>query len=123
MNMHATNVPDLRHRTDRYLGQPSGYRAFIPRPLPPAPPIRLEGECQRLLSQTDRALGRLDGSTHTLPNPHLFVLVYVCNESVPSSQIESTPSSLQDLLAAEDKVSTAERQKDLRQHQGNCSDG
>ena len=48
-----------------------------------------------------RALGRLEGSIRTLPNPDLFVFMYVRKESVLSSQIEGTQSSLQDLLSAE----------------------
>jgi len=56
---------------------------------------------QRLLSAADRALGRLDGSVVTLPNPDLLVFMYVRKEAVLSSQIEGTQSSLQDLLAAE----------------------
>ena len=37
----------------------------------------------------------------TLPNPDLFVFMYVRKEAVLSSQIEGTQSSLQNLLAAE----------------------
>jgi Fic family protein len=81
--------------------QPGGYRAFLPAPLPPDPPVRLEGALGRLLSEADQALGRLDGSIETLPNPDLFVYMYVRKEAVLSSQIEGTQSSLQDLLAAE----------------------
>src|SRR5512132_3375050 len=88
-------------RAGRYIRQPAGHRAFVPAPLPPAPAIRLGGELQGLLSDADRALGRLDGSIQTLPNPDLFVLMYVRKEAVLSSQIEGTQSSLQDLLAAE----------------------
>ena len=88
-------------RAGRYIRQPSGYRAFIPAPLPPVPPLLLNGNLHRLLSQADRALGRLDGSVLTLPNPDLFVFMYVRKEAVLSSQIEGTQSSLQDLLAAE----------------------
>lgn len=54
-----------------------------------------------LLSQADQALGRLDGATQTLPNPDLFVAVYVRREAVFSSQIEGTQSTLEDLLAYE----------------------
>ena len=68
--------------------QPSGYRAFIPASLPPDPPIKIDGELQTLLSQADLALGRLDGSITTLPNPDLFVMMYVRKEAVLSSQIE-----------------------------------
>lgn len=91
-------------RAGAYQPQPGGYRAFIPAPLPPDPPVRLEGPLQALLSQADRALGRLDGSVQTLPNPDLFVFMYVRKEAVLSSQIEGTQSSLQDLLAAEANV-------------------
>jgi len=56
---------------------------------------------QSLLSEADYALGRLDGAILTLPNPDLFVYMYVRKEAVLSSQIEGTQSSLQNLLAAE----------------------
>lgn len=88
-------------RAGHYQAQPAGYRAFIPRPLPPDPPIRITDELQQRLSAADMALGRLDGSVLTLPNPDLFVLMYVRKEAVLSSQIEGTQSSLQDLLSAE----------------------
>jgi Fic family protein len=88
-------------RAGRYITQPTGYRAFMPAPLPPQPALALGGELQGLLSAADRALGRLDGSVLTLPNPDLFVFMYVRKEAVLSSQIEGTQSSLQDLLAAE----------------------
>lgn len=88
-------------RSGRYVLQPTGYRAFIPAPLPPRPRVRIDGDVQRLLSEADRSLGRLDGSVQTLPDPDLFVYMYVRKEAVLSSQIEGTQSSLQDLLAAE----------------------
>ncbi len=88
-------------RAGRYVTQTTGYRAFMPAPLPPQPALALTGELQGLLSAADRALGRLDGSVLTLPNPDLFVFMYVRKEAVLSSQIEGTQSSLQDLLAAE----------------------
>lgn len=100
-------------RAGRYIKQPTGYRAFLPAPLPPVPPIRLEGELYTLLSKADLALGRLDGSIQTLPNPDLFVFMYVRKEAVLSSQIEGTQSSLNDLLAAEAKIMTPDQPKDV----------
>ena len=88
-------------RSGRYQAQPTGYRAFMPKPLPPEPPVQIGPELQRLLSDADRAVGRLHGSVETLPHPDLFVYMYVRKEAVLSSQIEGTQSSLQDLLAAE----------------------
>ena len=101
------------HRAGRYQRQPTGYSAFHPAPLPPDPPIQLKGELQALLSEADLALGRLDGSVLTLPNPDLFVLMYVRREAVLSSQIEGTQSSLQDLLAAEAKLNDTSRPRDV----------
>jgi Fic family protein len=54
-----------------------------------------------LLSDADRALGRLDGVTSILPNPDLFVAMYVRHEAVLSSQIEGTQSTLEDVLEYE----------------------
>lgn len=113
MNEPTQSGRDLHHRAGRYMAQPSGYRAFIPAPLPPEPPIHIEGEIQALLSLADRALGRLDGSIQTLPNPDLFVFMYVRKEAVLSSQIEGTQSSLQDLLAAEAHIYSPESPKDV----------
>ncbi len=100
-------------RAGRYVKQIAGYRAFIPEPLPPKPPVRIEGELQLQLSLADRALGRLDGSIQTLPNPDLFVYMYVRKEAVLSSQIEGTQSSLQDVLAAEASIFAQDRPKDV----------
>ncbi|MBK8574525.1 MAG: Fic family protein [Elusimicrobia bacterium] len=101
------------YRSGRYQKQLTGYSAFIPAALPPTPPIKIIGEGQSLLSQADRALGRLDGSIQTLPNSDLFVLMYVRKEAVLSSQIEGTQSSLNDLLAAEASVQSPDRPKDV----------
>ncbi len=57
-----------------------------------------------LLSNADRALGRLDGATELLPNPDLFVLMYVRKEAVLSSQIEGTQASLIDVLEFESRA-------------------
>jgi Fic family protein len=55
----------------------------------------------RLLSDADWALGRLDGIATVLPNPDLFVSMYIRQEAVLSSQIEGTQSTLEDVLQFE----------------------
>jgi Fic family protein len=109
----SSSAADTPPRAGRYMRQPTGYRAFIPAPLPPDPPVQVSGEIQRLLSEADRALGRLDGSIQTLPNPDLFVFMYVRKEAVLSSQIEGTQSSLNDLLAAEARILSSEQPRDV----------
>ncbi len=88
-------------RAGRYIRQPGGYRAFLPEPLPPEPPIDIDENMLVRLSTADRALGRLDGATEVLPNPNLFVAMYVRREAVLSSQIEGTQASLVDVLEYE----------------------
>lgn len=92
-----------RFRAGRWENQAGreGYGAFIPAPLPPNPPIVLDGELQTLLERASRALGRLDGISLLLPDPALFLYMYVRKEAVLSSQIEGTQSSLSDLLLFE----------------------
>ena len=104
---------DQKHRAGRYIRQAHGYAAFIPAPLPPQPPVAIDDEMHTLLSKADRALGRLDGSIQTLPNPELFVFMYVRKEAVLSSQIEGTQSSLNDVLEAEAEVFDPERPNDV----------
>lgn len=92
------------NRTGQYVEQLGRYKAFIPNPLPPVPEIVMDQEMWQLLSQADCALGRLDGSTDALPNPDLFVFMYVRKEAVLSSQIEGTQASLIDVLEFESQA-------------------
>ncbi|MEZ4574873.1 MAG: Fic/DOC family N-terminal domain-containing protein [Vampirovibrionales bacterium] len=65
-------------RSGQFVKQTEGYEAFIPSPLPPHPPIDLlDPELNRLLSDADRALGRLDGAASIVPNPDLFVTMFI----------------------------------------------
>lgn len=66
-----------------------------------------------LLSQADRALGRLDGATEALPNPDLFVFMYVRKEAVLSSQIEGTQASLIDVLEFESQTLESENPQEV----------
>jgi Fic family protein len=61
----------------------------------------MNGRLMRLLSDADRALGRLDGVTTILPNPDLFVSMYVKQEAVFSPRIEGAQSTLEDVLEFE----------------------
>ena len=88
-------------RAGRMIRQTEGYRAFIPSPLPPDPPLAFDAQLATVLAKAGTALGRLDGVAATLPNPELFVAMYVRREAVLSSQIEGTQSTLDDVLAFE----------------------
>ncbi len=77
------------------------YQAFLPAPLPPDPPLALDGELLQWLEKANRAIGRLDGISDVLPDSHLFLYQYVRKEALLSSQIEGTQSSFSDLLLFE----------------------
>jgi Fic family protein len=92
---------DKKARAGRAIRQAEGYSAFIPAPLPPDPPLAFDSSLATVLAGAGTALGRLDGVAATLPNPELFVAMYVRREAVLSSQIEGTQSTLDDVLAFE----------------------
>ena len=75
--------------------------AFVPKPLPPNPPLAFDGKLQRSLEPALLALGRLDSLATLLPDTTLFLYAYIRKEAVLSSQIEGTQSSLSDLLLFE----------------------
>lgn len=80
-------------------GEP--YRAFVPDPLPPKPPVALDAGLQDLMDRALLALGRLDSVTLLLPDSAIFLYSYIRKEAVLSAQIEGTQSSLSDLLLFE----------------------
>ena len=90
-----------KNRAGISVNQPQNYRAFIPNPLPPKPPLDIGNETMEVLSRADTAIGRLSGISEALPNPNLFVAMYVRKEAVLSSQIEGTEASLVDVLEYE----------------------
>ena len=102
-------------RAGYYRTQIGGYQAFVPKPLPPNPSIQLDNEMLQLLSQADRELGRLDGTSEILPNVDLFVAMYVNKEAVLSSQIEGTQASLIDVLAFEADAAIPENPQDVEE--------
>jgi Fic family protein len=75
-------------------------RAFVPRVLPPVPPLDVEAIREKL-ERALLALGRLDAVSSLLPDAKLFLYTYVRKEAVLSSQIEGTQSTLSDLLLFE----------------------
>lgn len=78
------------------------YKAYMPPKLPPKPELSLS-DLYPLLDKANLALGKLEGMSSLLPDPSLFLYMYVRKEAVLSSQIEGTQSSLSDLLMYENK--------------------
>jgi len=76
-------------------------RAFVPKPLPPDPPLVINADLREEMDRALLALGRLDSMSSLLPDTSLLLFTYVRKEAVLSSQIEGTQSSLSDLLLFE----------------------
>ena len=102
-------------RAGRYVPLRGSIRTFIPRALPPDPPVRNTDGYVAALAVAERNLGRLDGIATTLPNPDLFVYMYVRKEAVLSSQIEGTQSTLVDLLEYEAGAQPSTSERDVRE--------
>lgn len=92
----------MQSRAGRTMPQATEYLAYLPAPLPPEPPVELSPETIGLLSRADQALGRLDGIAGLLPNPNLFVGMYVRKEALLSSQIEGIDSTLDEVIRFEE---------------------
>lgn len=85
-------------RAGTFLNQPTGYKAFIPKPLNPIPAIKFDQDIAELLAEASLRLGKLDGIGQLLPNPDLFVSIFVRQEALLSSQIEGTQCTLDEVL-------------------------
>ncbi len=92
---------------------PEGYQAFLPNPLPPQ--ISWGKDLVTLLSEADRAIGRLAGEGGSLPNPHLLIRPFLRREAVLSSRIEGTQATLGEILAAEAGAVVERSPSDLKE--------
>ena len=88
------------NRAGKFIRQPAGYYSFVPASLKPGM-IAWDPELQRLLGEADRALGRLEGTGHIVPDADQFVAAYSRKEALLSSQIEGSKVSMVDVLTAE----------------------
>ncbi|HET6232653.1 MAG TPA: Fic family protein [Longimicrobiaceae bacterium] len=105
----------MQGRLERHSTAGEHYEAFIPSPLPPEPGLVLDVELHDLLEQANRALGRLDGISTLLPDPSLFLYLYIRKEAVLSSQIEGTQSSFSELILFENSEAPGVPMDDVRE--------
>lgn len=89
------------------------YSCYIPKPLPPDPPIQVE-KFYKLLDKAHNSLGRVNGIRVNLPDPTLFFHMLSKKEAVLSSQIEGIQISLFDFLLFENNKN--ESKKTLSHH-------
>src|SRR5262245_43808261 len=93
----------MKKRIGIYISQGIAHRtfkAYVPQPLPPEPPLDLTG-LYPALEKATAALAELNNLHKTIPNISLFIYMYVRKEALLSSQIEGTQSSFFDLMLFE----------------------
>ncbi len=100
-------------RAGRLVDIGSGQKAHLPSSLSSMGELFIDREFLSLLSEADVSLGRLDSLSDLLPDPDLFVLMYIKKEAVLSSQIEGTQASLMDLLEFEAKALRPDAPEDV----------
>lgn len=97
---------------DASLDRDYDHFAFIPRPLPSS--VALRSRTFKMVSEADRAIGRLDAAAGRLPNPHLLVRPSLYNEAVSTSALEGTYAPLDAVLEA-DYVEERQRTAEVRE--------
>jgi len=91
----------------------NGYHAFIPNRLPPE--ISFDLSLVHLVSEAERAIGKLAGVGHTVPNPDFLIIPYTRLEAVTSSRIEGTQASLSELFYFEAAIENPKASDDLKE--------
>lgn len=97
---------------DTYLDRPYEHFAFIPSPLPDLVP--LEPLTIKLMSEAERAVGRLDAAASRLPNPGLLVRPALYREAVSTSALEGTYAPFHEVLEA-DYIEERKRSAEVRE--------
>lgn len=92
----------------------AAYRAFLPGPLPPTPPLDLLDLLLPVVT-AQCALDRMEITASVLPNREMLTYSYVRKEAVLSSQIEGSRSSLSDLMSFESGEAPGAPTDDVRE--------
>ena len=74
------------------------YQSFVPAPLESLAGLHLSSGAVRMLSTCSRKIGELEGMLRFVPNPDMFLAMYVRKEALLSAQIEGTQCTFDDIL-------------------------
>lgn len=96
-----------RFKSGKYISQGS-YKSFQPNEINRQWIVDDPG-IQRLLSQADRQLGRLDMFSEYVPNIDLFISMHVLKEATQSSRIEGTRTNIEEALMDEKELPPEKR--------------
>jgi len=103
---------EMMKRAGHYVRQSGGYRAFLPAPLPPCPPIMMDAELRALLAKAEQSIARLNESMRAAKR---LVPMYMRKEALASSEIAGIQATLKQLLMAEAHCNTSCIPKDVKE--------
>lgn len=89
------------------VASPSGkgsVNSFIPDKLPNKSQLSVSKALFSAIALSNKAIGRLEGRMHNLPEYEMILSLYIKKEAVLSSQIEGTEASLGDILSKEKEI-------------------
>lgn len=98
---------------DVFLKRDYSHYAFLPSPLPNQ--IELAPRTFKIISEAERAIGRLDAAASRLPNPGLFLRPTLYREAVSTSALEGTYAPLNAVFEAEflDERARTEEEREI----------
>lgn len=79
------------------------YKSFSPSSINQAWEIA-DGEVQQLLSDADRALGKLNAFSQLVPDVDFFIRMHITKEATQSSRIEGTRTNMEEALLDESDI-------------------
>lgn len=103
-------------RSGIYVKSDEGFKYFKPNPLPPDPPLKINGKLSKLLTEAESAIKSINTAAKIIPNQALLVDLFAQKEALLSSQIEGKPSSLVDLLSNNGDGSREPAVKEVRDY-------
>ncbi len=90
-------------------------KAFVPKPLPPDPPVDIDSQLDQLLHRAERRLHELRIAASLVPNADLFNYAFVRKEAILSAQIEGVQATLTDLLDYEGDPESGPPDKNIQE--------
>ena len=92
--------------------QPEGFSAFILHPFPQKELFTVPRDILLKTALADRAIGKLDGITHILPDMNFFLNMFASKEAEASSHIEGTKATIIDALEQEIQIAAKKTDAD-----------
>lgn len=83
------------------VDQKEGFKAFVPGDFPPAELLNVSGDILHKIAQAGHLVGKLDGTTHQLPDVDFFLKMFIFKDATASAQIEGTKATMIDALEME----------------------